>query len=217
MTVLTEIKTIYPEFKFFKDFYTTLGKSETMFLSGDSSGITFNYPDDSFFAISAHVQTSSIFQKWLENKTVKLSLDNFQLLRKILKKSVKSIEYDDDTFRFNFTISDVDASVSFSRYTGCISTKFHKMTEKIPSVLEFDQEFLKQDILELHYSSGQISNKRFESSTKIIELPSKRLQALQKESRYYIGFSERDKNGFRTVLVKSQSESVRIEQVFLTI
>lgn len=217
--ILTDIKQIYPIFKWFKDNYSILNKATQVLLCGHSDRVSLFYnQDSSYYLLYGEITVDNIFSNWLNNKKVILSLPDIVLLHKCLKKNAIQLKYDDDTFALQF--SDKEENIHDVVLKNINETDIHDKSKRVQSLMTtdiaFDSSRLAVEIFTPYENNGDLVFKHQEGYEKLIEHPSKKFICTQKEATYSISFSERYDN-IRYVAINSYTEKIKLMQIFATI
>ena len=227
---ITELKEVYPEFKFWKDRYTSINKSSDIIIAGsgvkDTVTIIFSTPED-YYYLEGTIRGNSKFIDWLneDNKIVKVSMDALNQIRSALKKNVYKIEYDNESFNFYFKSKETEEDITIS-IKNTKNDEFKKIIDKgnllksrLTQKYELKKSFLNDNLFEVFLKDNTIVDEK--TTNKVLEIPSNKLQPIQKaeDTIYNICISERDAFDQRLVSVESSSDSsgISFTQIFNTI
>ena len=218
MTQITEEKLIYPDFKYFKSIYTQINMGNIIYLTGKNDYVELVYQRDSTF----YILTGKLFGNielfnWLKRtkNTIKTEIDKIvELGKEVLKKNVISIEYDDNTFIYNYSLK--DGTTVRREFSSCQPPEMKTIIYQ--KYFSLDSSFISEDICEIFIDkNSNITNER--TSDKLIEIPTNRILSLVKDGTNSVFFTEKNQAGQRYVSIKSRNENLGVElcQEFLTI
>ena len=219
MTTLNDIKLIYPTFKWFKDNYSILNKATRVLLCGQSDVVKMYFNKDSdYYLLCGEITANNYFSNWLNGKNVWLSLSDILLLHKCLKKNAISIEYDDESFSLKFTDKEENThDVKLVNISDISDVRRHiDVLSYLTTDIPFDESRLNSEIFTAYEKDGELIFKHEEGYEKILEHPSKKFIATQKNSTYSLSFSKIYGN-IRYVSLNSYTENITLRQLFATI
>lgn len=215
----TDIKTIYPTFKFFKDYYSILNRADEVYLFGstDSSFDIYFSQDSQYYLLSGTIWEKNIFTEWLYCKTATLKYDDVVLLHKCLKKNVISIDFDDNEFILEYT----DKEGNTIKTTVSVSTPDYNKTITAVDLMyhsaDIDRKNIDVEILSVFEKENEIVFKHQDGYDKLIEYPAKKFLSHQKDGTYFITYSDRLESGIRFVGINTSTEKITLKQIFATI
>ncbi len=214
----TDIKTIYPTFKFFKDFYGILNRADECYLVGsDGSFDIFFSQDSQYYLLCGTIWEKNIFTEWLNGKTVTLKYDDIVLLHKCLKKNVLSIDYDDNKFILEYTNKDGETLISVINVSKPDYNKTIVALDLMSYSADIDRKNIDVEIFTVFENNKELLFKHQDGYDKLIEYPSKKFLSHQKDGDYFIMYSDRLESGIRFVGVASSTEKITLKQIFATI
>jgi len=211
-------KDIFKIIKYFKSIYTSINNEDEIYISNN----IFLYKPNPFYIIYGKLQDdSNAFSEWIKEKSTVIKMSEINNLRACLKKDVISVQPSENSFSLNYT--DKDMKNIFFICTNEINKNYQRVIDKIKDInSKFVKEFSIDDILledELFTiylgEENEITSKP--TNDKIIEIPSKRILSIQKNSKKLLKISNKDQDGKRFVQLSSITELLEICQIFATI
>jgi hypothetical protein len=216
MTELIDIKTIYNDFKYFKSIYTQINIDSEAYLIGQKDYVELVYDRaSSFYILTGKLFGDIELLKWLKTgKTIKVQIANLVDLGKVLKKNVISIQYDDNTFIYEYKAKDTEEIIKLE-FTVCNPPSVTNIA--YTNQFKLDKKFFESDICEIFNKDGKLTEER--TSDKIIEIPTNRILSIVKDGENTICFTNKNELGQRYVSIISLNNQLGIElcQEFLTI
>jgi hypothetical protein len=110
--IIEDIKLVYPEFKFWKDLYTTLNKSSEIIIASvpgrqDTVQIIFS-TEGKYYYLEGYLHGETEFIKWINEiqGVTTIKMDTLKLISKTLKKNCVKIKYNDVMFQYSYLIND---------------------------------------------------------------------------------------------------------------
>lgn len=218
---ITDIKKVYPEFKFFKDIYTSINKTPDIIFHANNGKITFELinGDDSQYSIlyGSFLTISTEFLKWIITSDCKVTatLDDINILAKCLKKNAKTIMADDNTFTFNVITKDGESkSICFTKEKDIPNLKVSNIIKQLKYSSELPNSFINKEILMVYLKDNKISDD--ENDEKLLEIPSKKVLSSLKNGKYTIKYSDRIGIS-KYVMISCTNESLCLNQIFATV
>ena len=219
MTNITDTKSVYNDFKYFKSIYTSLNKTDTIKIFSDGTSVKFqllDYKDSEFSKLFGEFPVlSTNFMQWClsSKKSLKFPVAYFVKIAKTLKANVVSLSFDDNSFTFNFTEDSNPSSITFSALPyDDPSQKFFDMFTHIYSL---PNDFTSDDLCRIYLSDNVITKKS--SKDKLLEIPTKKILSLVKDGINSVYMSDEKDGGSRYVGIYSENKNLKMTQVFLTV
>lgn len=222
MIQVNDIKTVYPEFKSFKDIYTRLKVSETVYFRGNkllySDSVILGFGSDSpFYRLYGKWENSTKFGEWLRNgKTVSTSIDNINSIAKCLKKNAASIEYDDKKFAFCFNDKDGNPQVVEleDTFREILFESPFKNIEFIEKILE--SSLFEDDLIRIYRYGDELTLEKTDDL--LLEVPRTSVLSFQpKSENIVIRFTKNPEKCRKYVEIESTYEGLTLTQLFATI
>lgn len=224
MSIITDTKSVYPEFKFFKNIYVSLNVSEycTFRWEEKTQKIFLSFSNDSnYYLIAGEISGNTEFFNWLKtiNGGVSISLSSISIISKTLKKNAVSIEFENGNY-FIFKYLDKESGNELSiklepnKYDNTIDLIHYNLSTEF----ELSNDFLKNEICTIFRNEdGNLTSER--TKDKILEIPTARIKSLLKNSKNKLLMSDRDINGNRYVAITSSNDEINLSltQIFKTI
>lgn len=223
MNKISDAKTVYSEFKEFKNIYTSINNGATLRIFADGDKIRLLFDKSEFSILSGRWDHTGEFGKWIIRNKIytEVSLENFKELARTLKKNVGEIEYDETTFTFNFIDKDGSSKdVRFENKTPDLEfINKYRLLSALCSVREdLDDKLFEDSLFRVYLTdTGDIVEEK--NGSKLLEIPANRILSLIKNGKKYIQYSIKNEKGFRYVSVGSSSSELglTLEQFFQTI
>ena len=230
MTVITENKLVYPEYKLFKEFYTRIKFADKVTFYGMNGKVLLIFPQDTpYFIVTGELKLTSEFTKWLvkDNKSVTIPLVEINAISKALKKNVESVSYDDNsfTFKFNEKVGDGLESREFT-YTNKENAEVAALRLKYDSICSNlsmhvdDSNYFDDELTRTFITPADVTVSNDNVGEKFLEIPTAKLVSLQKGkmNKCYVDYSCKisDKMG-RYIRVTSEADDLNLSQILLTI
>lgn len=219
MTEITDTKSVYNDFKYFKSIYTSLNKADTIRIFSDGTSVKFqllDYKDSEFSKLFGEFPVlSTNFMQWClsSKKSLKFPVAYFVKIAKTLKANVVSLSFNDNSFAFNFMEDSNPSSITFSALPyDDPSQKFFDMFTRTYYLFN---DFISDDLCRI-YLSGNVITKR-SSKDKLLEIPTKKILSLVKDGVNSVYVSDEKDGGSRYVGIASENKNLKMTQVFLTV
>lgn len=219
MTEITDTKSVYNDFKYFKAIYTSLNKADTIKIFSDGTSVKFqllDYKDSEFSKLFGEFPVlSTNFMQWClsSKKSLKFPVAYFVKIAKTLKANVVSLSFDNNSFTFNFTEDSNPSSITFSVLPyDDPSQKFFDMFTRTYSL---PNDFISDDLCRIYLSNNIITKKS--SKDKLLEIPTKKILSLVKDGINSVYMSDEKDGGSRYVGIYSENKNLKMTQVFLTV
>lgn len=222
----TDAKVIYPEFKYFKNIYTTINIADSVtFFPYDHKIYMIFSKDSPYYILTGSLKQNSIFTKWIRTvNSVTMNLSQINILAKTLKKNAVEISFENENF-FKFTYLEKDSG----NQTEIIlnnDTTFNKedvinnyINLNFTEEHELSDSFINNEICIIYKNSeGKITSDR--TKDKVIEIPSARIRSLIKNGKNKVHICERNiLKGSRLIVIESNNDDLNLtlRQVFNTI
>ena len=218
---ITDIKKVYPEFKFFKDIYTSINKAPAVVCHVNDGKLVFEFlgMNDAEFSLvyGKFTKIQTEFLKWLVSSdcTLQLNMDDVNLLAKCLKKNIQKITYDEENFSFYFLDKEGNSNkINFTKSSPSKLEKINKINSMIKYSEELPEKFLSKDILVVYLKNNKITDD--ENYEKLLEIPSKKVESSLKNGKYQISYSDRIGIS-KYVKISCENEILRLSQIFATV
>ena len=219
MNNITEPKLVYNEFKYFKNIYTTLNRSNYIIFSKKENNVSLDFlndPADVFYILRGETSSKTLFFNWIRefNIICKVSLSTLKTIKETLKKEVVSVSWNEESFTFK-TVNEGITIFNEPSLEGLLE-KPKDISNILPEKEVITEDFFKDDITEIFEgSNGEISLERTE--IKILEIPSKKILSTLKNGKPFI---KRINQGTRRlVAIEFEDEELELSliQIFATI
>jgi len=214
---IEDIKEVAEIFKYVKTLSPMINKFGEIRIKGNNGKAVIYFDSSPFYILSGELLEDNKLTSWLKDKQTKLSLEDLKRLSKVLKKSMKEVEYDDEKFSFVFTEDDVDFTISLVNEQFDIpeETKIKNIDEKLSNELSVGPEEFTKNVFQIFEKDGKFTTE--ESEDKIFEMPSKKILSLVKQhGNATIKFSNLE-NEFRYISISTENELVKFTEIFAVI
>ena len=219
MTEITDTKSVYNDFKYFKAIYTSLNKADTIKIFADGTSVKFqllDYKDSEFSKLFGEFPVlSTNFMHWClsSKKSLKFPVAYFVKLAKTLKTNIVSLSFDDNSFTFNFLEDSNPSSITFSVLP--YDDPSQKFFDMFTYTYSLPNDFTSDDLCRIYLSNNIITKKS--SKDKLLEIPTKKILSLVKDGINSIYMSDEKDGGSRYVGIYSENKNLKMTQVFLTV
>ena len=219
MTEITDTKSVYNDFKYFKAIYTSLNKADTIKIFSDGTSVKFqllDYKDSEFSKLFGEFPVlSTNFMQWClsSKKSLKFPVAYFVKIAKTLKANVVSLSFDDNSFTFNFTEESNPSSITFSALS--YDDPSQKFFDMFTHTYSLPNDFTSDDLCRIYLSNNIITKKS--SKDKLLEIPTKKILSLVKDGINSVYMSDEKDGGSRYVGIYSENKNLKMTQVFLTV
>ena len=219
MTEITDTKSVYNDFKYFKAIYTSLNKADTIKIFADGTSVKFqllDYKDSEFSKLFGEFPVlSTNFMQWClsSKKSLKFPVAYFVKLAKTLKTNIVSLSFDDNSFTFNFLEDSNPSSITFSVLP--YDDPSQKFFDMFTYTYSLPNDFTSDDLCRIYLSNNIITKKS--SKDKLLEIPTKKILSLVKDGINSIYMSDEKDGGSRYVGIYSENKNLKMTQVFLTV
>ena len=219
MTEITDTKSVYNDFKYFKAIYTSLNKADTIKIFADGTSVKFqllDYKDSEFSKLFGEFPVlSTNFMQWClsSKKSLKFPVAYFVKIAKTLKANVVSLSFDDNSFTFNFTEDSNPSSITFSALP--YDDPSQKFFDMFTHTYSLPNDFTSDDLCRIYLSDNIITKKS--SKDKLLEIPTKKILSLVKDGINSVYMSDEKDGGSRYVGIYSENKNLKMTQVFLTV
>ena len=230
MTVITDTKQVYPEFKLFKEFYTRIKIAEKVTFYGENGKVYLLFPQESpYFIVSGELKLTSEFTKWVckDNKIVTMLLSDINSISKALKKNVISVSYTETEFTFKFNEKNNDELLETeltyvsekSSEMAKLQLKYNDICSKLTMHVDGDGYF-NDELTRTFISADELVISNDPIGEKFLEIPTAKIMSLQKGkmNSCSIDYSYKvsDKVG-RYIRISSEADDLKLSQILLTI
>ena len=219
MTEITDTKSVYNDFKYFKAIYTSLNKADTIKIFADGTSVKFqllDYKDSEFSKLFGEFPVlSTNFMQWClsSKKSLKFPVAYFVKLAKTLKTNIVSLSFDDNSFTFNFAEDSNPSSITFSALP--YDDPSQKFFDMFTYTYSLPNDFTSDDLCRIYLSNNIITKKS--SKDKLLEIPTKKILSLVKDGINSVYMSDEKDGGSRYVGINSENKNLKMMQVFLTV
>ena len=219
MTEITDTKSVYNDFKYFKAIYTSLNKADTIKIFSDGTSVKFqllDYKDSEFSKLFGEFPVlSTNFMQWClsSKKSLKFPVAYFVKLAKTLKANVVSLSFDDNSFTFNFLEDSNPSSITFSALP--YDDPSQKLFDMFTHAYSLPNDFTSDDLCRIYLSDNVITKKS--SKDKLLEIPTQKILSLVKAGGHSVYMSDEKDGGSRYVGINSENKNLKMTQVFLTV
>ena len=219
MTEITDTKSVYNDFKYFKAIYTSLNKADTIKIFADGTSVKFqllDYKDSEFSKLFGEFPVlSTNFMQWClsSKKSLKFPVAYFVKIAKTLKANVISLSFDDNSFTFNFLEDSNPSSITFSALP--YDDPSQKFFDMFTHTYSLPNDFTSDDLCRIYLSDNVITKKS--SKDKLLEIPTKKILSLVKDGVNSVYMSDEKDGGSRYVGINSENKNLKMTQVFLTV
>lgn len=219
MTEITDTKSVYNDFKYFKAIYTSLTKADTIKIFADGTSVKFqllDYKDSEFSKLFGEFPVlSTNFMQWClsSKKSLKFPVAYFVKIAKTLKANVVSLSFDDNSFTFNFMEDSNPSSITFSALP--YDDPSQKFFDMFTYTYSLPNDFTSDDLCRIYLSDNVITKKS--SKDKLLEIPTKKILSLVKDGVNSVYMSDEKDGGSRYVGIYSENKNLKMAQVFLTV
>ena len=219
MTEITDTKSVYNDFKYFKAIYTSLNKADTIKIFADGTSVKFqllDYKDSEFSKLFGEFPVlSTNFMQWClsSKKSLKFPVAYFVKIAKTLKANVISLSFDDNSFTFNFLEDSNPSSITFSALP--YDDPSQKFFDMFTHTYSLPNDFTSDDLCRIYLSDNVITKKS--SKDKLLEIPTKKILSLVKDGVNSVYMSDEKDGGSRYVGIYSENKNLKMTQVFLTV
>lgn len=220
--IIDNQKDAYNEFKLFKNLYTRIKISSKVYLIGEDNKVKIIFSKDNFFILIGEITAESEFINWIKDgKKVVLNMDDVKELKSCLKKQVVSVEFNEDNVIFKFLEKENNNEKTIIFNADGFSDNVLNIVNNINKSYDFIEkpvleEWVNSEIIKLFIDNGKITQTR--TTDKLIEIPVSKVYSIQPNSKINIFYaSSRTKNGERYVKIESETDDLKLEQIFLTI
>ena len=219
MTEITDTKSVYNDFKYFKAIYTSLNKADTIKIFSDGTSVKFqllDYKDSEFSKLFGEFPVlSTNFMQWClsSKKSLKSPVAYFVKIAKTLKANVVSLSFDDNSFTFNFMEDSNPSSITFSALP--YDDPSQKFFDMFTHTYSLPNDFTSDDLCRIYLSDDIITKKS--SKDKLLEIPTKKILSLVKDGINSVYMSDEKDGGSRYVGIYSENKNLKMTQVFLTV
>ena len=219
MTEITDTKSVYNDFKYFKAIYTSLNKADTIKIFADGTSVKFqllDYKDSEFSKLFGEFPVlSTNFMQWClsSKKSLKFPVAYFVKIAKTLKANVVSLSFDDNSFTFNFMEDSNPSSITFSALP--YNDPSQKFFDMFTYAYSLPNDFTSDDLCRIYLSDNIITKKS--SKDKLLEIPTKKILSLVKDGVNSVYMSDEKDGGSRYVGINSENKNLKMMQVFLTV
>ena len=219
MTEITDTKSVYNDFKYFKAIYTSLNKADTIKIFADGTSVKFqllDYKDSEFSKLFGEFPVlSTNFMQWClsSKKSLKFPVAYFVKIAKTLKANVISLSFDDNSFTFNFLDDSNPSSITFSALP--YDDPSQKFFDMFTHTYSLPNDFTSDDLCRIYLSDNVITKKS--SKDKLLEIPTKKILSLVKDGVNSVYMSDEKDGGSRYVGIYSENKNLKMTQVFLTV
>lgn len=219
MTEITDTKSVYNDFKYFKSIYTSLNKADTVRIFSDGTSVKFqllDYKDSEFSKLFGEFPVlSTNFMQWClsSKKSLKFPVAYFVKIAKTLKANVVSLSFDDNSFTFNFMEDSNPSSITFSVLP--YDDPSQKFFDMFTHTYSLPTDFTSDDLCRIYLLNDNITKKT--SDNKLLEIPTKKILSLVKDGINFVYTSDEKDGGSRYVGIASENKNLKMTQVFLTV
>lgn len=219
MTEITDTKSVYNDFKYFKAIYTSLNKADTIKIFANGTSVKFqllDYKDSEFSKLFGEFPVlSTNFMQWClsSKKSLKFPVAYFVKIAKTLKANVVSLSFDDNSFTFNFLEDSNPSSITFSALP--YDDPSQKLFDMFTHTYSLPNDFTSDDLCRIYLSDNVITKKS--SKDKLLEIPTKKILSLVKDGVNSVYVSDEKDGGSRYVGIYSENKNLKMTQVFLTV
>ena len=219
MTNITDTKSVYNDFKYFKSIYTSLNKADTIKIFSDGTSVKFqllDYRDSEFSKLFGEFPVlSTNFMQWClsSKKSLKFPVAYFVKIAKTLKANVVSLSFDDNSFTFNFLEASNPSSITFAALP--YEDPSQKFLDMFTQTYFLTNDFISDDLCRIYISNDKITKRYFDN--KLLEIPTKKILSLVKDGVNSLYVSDEKDGGSRYVGIHSENKNLKMTQVFLTV